>query len=129
MNHFVSKAILSSLLFWGFLLVGSCNKSDADLAAPKDVKIIELTDHSVTIEWQAVKNATHYRWNCDSSDQSTGGLRPDTKFSFDRLKPGTPYHFKVRAEDNTRTRPVDGGDYPFYSDWTELDFTTPDSVE
>ena len=126
MNHFVSKAILSSLLFWGFLLVGSCNKSDADLAAPKDVKIIELTDHSVTIEWQAVKNATHYRWNCDSSDQSTGGLRPDTQFSFDKLTPGTSYHFKVRAEDNTRTRPAEGGDYPFYSDWTELDFTTPE---
>ena len=129
MNHIVPKAIIFPLLIGGFLLAGSCTKSNADLAAPKDVKIIELTDHSVTIEWQAVKNATHYRWNCDSSDQSTGGLRPDTKFSFDRLKPGTPYHFKVRAEDNTRTRPVEGGDYPFYSDWTELDFTTPEITE
>ena len=105
------------------------SESSPSPASPENLVILELTDHSFTIEWQAVKNATHYRWNCDSSDQSTGGLRPDTRFSFDRLKPGTPYHFKVRAEDNTRTRPVDGGDYPFYSDWTELDFTTPEITE
>ena len=85
MNHIISKAILSSLLLWGLLWAASCTKSDVDLAAPKDVKIIELTDHSVTIQWQAVKNATHYRWHCDSSDQSAGGCRPYTQFSYDDL--------------------------------------------
>lgn len=129
MNHIVPKAIIFPLLIGGFLLAGSCTKLNAGLAAPKDVKIIELTDHSVTIEWQAVKNATHYRWNCDSFDQSAGGVRPDNHLSFDKLTHGTSYHFKVRAEDDTRTRPAKGGDYPFYSDWTELHFTTPDIAE
>ena len=99
---------------------------DSDLDAPKNVKIVELTDHSVTIEWQAVQNATKYRWNCDGPDQSIGGVCPDPHKSLDVLRPGTTYHFQVRAEDNTRTMPADGGPYPFFSDWTELDFTTPD---
>ena len=126
MNHIVSRAIISPLLLLGLLLAGSCTKSDVDLAAPKDVKIIELTNHTVAIEWRAVKDATHYRWDCDASDHSSGGVCPDSHLSLDILKPGTSYHFKVRAEDHTRTRPVPGGDYPFFSDWTELDFTTPE---
>lgn len=112
MNHIVPKAIIFPLLIGGFLLAGSCTKSNADLAAPKDVKIVDLTGHSVTIEWHAVKNATKYRWDCFSSDQSAGGVCPETHFSFDKLTPGTFYHFKVRAEDDTRTRPADGGYYP-----------------
>ena len=100
-----------------------------DLDPPENLVILELTDHSFTIEWQAVKNATHYRWDCDSSNQSAGGRRQDTKVSLDFLTPGTIYHFKVRAEDDTRTRPALGGDYPFYSDWTEMYFTTPEITE
>lgn len=112
----------------------SCNKpaqnqgqeQDVDLDAPKEVKIIELTDHSVTIEWQAVQNATGYRWNCDASDQFIGGVSSDCHISSDVLRPGTTYHFQVRAEDNTRNCPDEIIPYPLFSDWTELDFTTPD---
>ncbi|MBR6457697.1 MAG: fibronectin type III domain-containing protein [Bacteroidales bacterium] len=117
------------ILLCTILIAGGCTKSDDGLAAPKGVKIVELTEHSVTIEWKAVKNATHYRWDLDSSDLSSGGSLPDTHFSTEILKPGTLYHFKVRAEDNTRTIPADGGDYPFTSAWTKLDFTTPGAVE
>lgn len=129
MKNLVSKVYVTSLLLGGLLLAWSCSKTEQDLAAPKDVKIIELTDHSVTIEWQSVKKATNYRWGCDSFDLSAGGIHPNNHLSIDMLTPGTSYHFKVRAEDDTRTRPVVGGDYPFYSDWTELDFTTPDIAE
>lgn len=129
MKNLVPKVLVASLLLYGLLSAWSCSKWGQDLAAPEDVRIIALTDHSVTIEWQSVKNATHYRWDCDSYDLSAGGVHPDNHLSLDILKPGTSYHFKVRAEDNTRTRPADGGDYPLYSDWTELDFSTPDIAE
>ena len=132
MKHLVSRITMSSLLLFGLiLLAGGCTKAEVeeDLAAPTEIRIVELTSHSVTVVWQAVEHATYYRWNCDSSNQSNGGCRPDTQLSFDTLLPGTSYHFKVRAEDNTRTFPVEGGYYPLYSDWTELHFTTPKTTE
>ena len=130
MNHIVSRVFVTTLLLCGLLSVWSCAESGADidtedLAVPTDVKIIELTDHSVTIEWQAVKRATQYRWDCDSADQDIGGCCPGPHLSIDLLKPGSSYHFRVRAEDMTRSHPADGGPYPLFSDWTELDFTTP----
>ena len=125
MKHRTSWVINLSLLFTVVLLAWSWTRSHDYLAAPKGVKVVDLTDHSVAIEWRAVENATHYRVSFESTDKSGGGVRSDNHYYYDMLDPGTTYHFKVRAEDETRTRPVDGGYYPLYSDWTELNFTTP----
>lgn len=127
---------LRCLLLLSFLFILSCSGKEDYLSAPSNVQIIELTSNSVVLQWDTVKDATHYRWTLSPDDPLTvtesgasvgGGVSPDNivQVPAKHIAPGTLYHFSVRSENKNKGTPAAGGYYPQVSEWTKFDFTTP----
>lgn len=113
---------LTSLLLLAVFALGACTQpskpAEAPFTAPSGLKITELNDDSVSLQWEYVKAATVYRWEMTAVDYSRSGMVSGNHLSTDGLSPAVTYHFKIRSEDEVNGR---------ISEWTELEFTTTGS--
>jgi hypothetical protein len=123
----VNKTDPLSSVSW-ILYKFSRKDTNKNLASPGYVTIKNLTSNSVTIQWEKVEDATHYRWDLEAKEYffSGGGITPENELTLDtHITAGTTYHFAVRSENNNINTLADGGPYPQCSSWIGCDFTTP----
>ena len=106
-------------------ILACSRKEGQEFSAPAHLQIKELTETSVTIQWEKVEQATNYRWSMDTDGFTAGGTVAKNELSVDILTPGTTYVFIVCSEDMNTMLPAKGGKVPLRSEWSKLVFTTP----